>query len=131
METGQPVDDGAHIIYVNGEYRGDDAVGWLMHDFFCTQVKDMHYPVLAERVRQFKESDEGVSSMSKIWDELLEKSKELGLYEGRLEGERQGINNINTLNNILIKAGRLDDLTRATSDPDYQRKLMAELLPSA
>ena len=85
--------------------------------------------------------------MSKIWDELLEKSKELGLYEGRLEGERQGriegerqgriegerqgINNINTLNNILIKAGRLDDLTRATSDPDYQRKLMAELLPSA
>ena len=65
--------------------------------------------------------------MSKIWDELLEKSKELGLYEG----ERQGINNINALNNILIKAGRLDDLTRATTDPDYQKKLIAELLPSA
>ena len=155
METGQPADDGAHIIYVNGEYRGDDAVGRLMHDFFCTQAGDMHYPVLAERVRQFKESDEGVSSMSKIWDELLEKSKELGIYEGerqgriegerqgRIEGERQGriegerqcriegINNINALNSILIKAGRLDDLTRATSDPDYQKKLMAELLPSA
>ena len=77
--------------------------------------------------------------MSKIWDELLEKSKELGIYEGerhgRIEGERQGriegINNINALNSILIKAGRLDDLTRATSDPDYQKKLMAELLPSA
>ena len=65
--------------------------------------------------------------MSKIWDELLEKSKELGIYEG----ERHGINNINALNSILIKAGRLDDLTRATSDPDYQKKLMAELLPSA
>ena len=87
----------------------------------------LSYPVLAERVRQFKESDKGVSDMSKIWDELLEKSKELGLYEG----ERQGINNINALNNILIKAGRLDDLTRATTDPDYQKKLIAELLPSA
>ena len=65
--------------------------------------------------------------MSKIWDELLEKSKELGLYEG----ERQGIDSINALNNMLIKAGRLDDLTRATTDPDYQKKLMAELLPSA
>ncbi len=87
----------------------------------------LSYPVLAERVRQFKESDKGVSDMSKIWDELLEKSKELGLYEG----ERQGIDSINALNNMLIKAGRLDDLTRATTDPDYQKKLMAELLPSA
>ena len=93
--------------------------------------------------------------MSNIWDELLEKSKELGHYEGRLEGERQGriegerqgriegerqgriegerqgINNINTLNSILIRDGRFDDLTRATSDPDYQKKLMEELLPSA
>ncbi|MGM9539763.1 PD-(D/E)XK nuclease family transposase, partial [Anaerovibrio sp.] len=90
METGQNVHDGAHIIYVNGAYRGDDALGRLMHDFFCTRAEDMHYPVLAERVRQFKETKEGVSSMSNIWDELLEKSKELGLYEGRIEGERQG-----------------------------------------
>ncbi len=69
--------------------------------------------------------------MSKIWDELLEKSKELGIYEGEHQGRSEGINNINALNSILIKAGRLDDLTRATSDPDYQKKLMAELLPSA
>ena len=159
METGKPANDGSHIIYVNGAYRGDDAVGRLMHDFFCTQAKDMHYSVLAERVRQFKESDEGVSDMSNIWDELLEKSKELGLYEGRLEGERQGrlegmrqgrlegerqgrlegrlegerqaISNINALNSILIRDGRFEDLTRATSDPDYQKKLMDELLPSA
>ena len=143
METGKPANDGAHIIYVNGAYRGDDAVGRLMHDFFCTQAGDMHYSVLAERVRQFKESDEGVSDMSNIWDELLEKSKELGLYEGRLEGERQGrlegrlegerqgISNINALNSILIRDGRFEDLTRATSDPDYQKKLMDELLPSA
>ena len=143
METGEPVNDGAHIIYVNGAYRGDDAVGRLMHDFFCTQADEMNYSVLAERVRQFKESDEGVSSMSNIWDELLEKSKELGLYEGRIEGERQGriegerqgriegISNVNALNSILIRDGRFDDLTRATSDPDYQKKLMEELLPSA
>ena len=69
--------------------------------------------------------------MSKIWDELLEKSKELGIYEGERQGRIEGITNINALNSILIKSGRLDDLTRATSDPDYQKKLMAELLPSA
>ena len=43
--------------------------------------------------QSFKESDEGVSSMSKIWDELLEKSKELGIYEG----ERQGRIEINAV----------------------------------
>ncbi|MBQ3825022.1 MAG: Rpn family recombination-promoting nuclease/putative transposase, partial [Spirochaetaceae bacterium] len=30
---GEPYDDGVHTIYVNGAYTGDDAIGWLMHDF--------------------------------------------------------------------------------------------------
>ena len=29
-------DDGPHIIYVNGKYRGNDEAGKLMHDFSCT-----------------------------------------------------------------------------------------------
>mgnify|MGYP000497289649 CR=1 FL=1 len=28
----QPFGDGAHILYVNGEYRDDSAIGKLMHD---------------------------------------------------------------------------------------------------
>lgn len=35
-ETGKSFGDGSHIIYVNGTYRGEDALGKLMHDFFCT-----------------------------------------------------------------------------------------------
>ena len=34
-ETGENAEDGSHIIYVNGSYRGDDPVGQLMHDFSC------------------------------------------------------------------------------------------------
>jgi len=33
MATGKFFDDGEHILYVNGEYRGDSAIGKLMHDF--------------------------------------------------------------------------------------------------
>ena len=36
IELNKPFEDAAHIIYVNGEYRGDDDMGLLMHDFFCT-----------------------------------------------------------------------------------------------
>ena len=41
-----------------------------MHDFHCTRAEDMYYDVLAERVRYFKETEEGVSKMSKAMEEL-------------------------------------------------------------
>ena len=35
---------------------------------------------------------------------------------------------VNQLNQILIDAGRLDDLKRATKDKEYQNKLIEELV---
>ena len=34
-----------------------------MHDFSCTNAKDMHNKVLADRVRYFKEDERGVAIM--------------------------------------------------------------------
>lgn len=34
-EIDVPFQDGSHIVYVNGSYKGDNAVGRLMHDFGC------------------------------------------------------------------------------------------------
>ena len=48
-------DDGSHIIYVNGAYKGDDAIGNLLHDFACKESKDMYYPELAKGIKHFKE----------------------------------------------------------------------------
>lgn len=42
-------------MYVNGNYKGDDTIGKLMHDFGCKESKDMYYPELAKGVRHFKE----------------------------------------------------------------------------
>ena len=41
-----------------------------MHDFYCTDAKDMSYKELAERVRGFKETKKGVDSMCEILDEM-------------------------------------------------------------
>ncbi len=54
-ETNELFDDGSHIVYVNGNYKGDDTVGRLMHDFGCKEAKDMYYPELAKGVKHFKE----------------------------------------------------------------------------
>lgn len=42
--------DEEHIIYVNGQYRDDTPLGWLMHVFSCTRPEDMHYKQLADRI---------------------------------------------------------------------------------
>lgn len=69
-ETGEWFNDEAHIIFVNAKVRDDTALGRLMHDFACTDPADMKYPVLAERVRYFKEDRKGVVSMCKAMEEM-------------------------------------------------------------
>ena len=66
----RPFADGAHIIYVNGAFRGDTLIGQLMHDFNCTDADDMKDPLLQSRARYFKETTEGVSSMCRMMEEM-------------------------------------------------------------
>lgn len=74
------------ILFVNGEYRGNDDVGKLMEDFFCTTANDMHSNVLADRVRYFKETEKGAENMCKIVEDLCKEAKDEGLQRGRQEG---------------------------------------------
>ncbi len=57
-ETGALFGDESHILYVNAQIKGDTALGQLMHDFSCTSAEEMHYQILADRVRYFKEDTE-------------------------------------------------------------------------
>ena len=90
MTTGEAFEDGAYIIYVNREYRGDDELGRLMHDFNCHDAEDMHYDVLADRTRYLKDNPKGVTDMCKVMedmrDEALARGREEGLAVGREEG---------------------------------------------
>lgn len=69
-ETGEAFGDEAHIIYVNSQIKDDTALGRLMHDFVCTDPGEMNYPVLAQRVRYFKEDAKGVTTMCKAMEEM-------------------------------------------------------------
>lgn len=73
-ETGAYFNDGSHIIYVNGSYKDDnDPVGKLMHDFRCLSSVDMFYPILAEQVKYFKETEGGQEIMCQVFEDLAEK----------------------------------------------------------
>ena len=81
LATGEKFEDGAHIIYVNGAYRDETPIGKLMHDFSCTDPADMHYGVLADRVRFFKESKEGVAIMCKAMEDMRNQTLREGMME--------------------------------------------------
>ncbi len=68
--SGKKFEDGSHILYVNGAYRDETPIGKLMHDFSCTDPANMYYNVLADRVRFFKESKEGVAIMCKAMEDM-------------------------------------------------------------
>lgn len=95
-ETGENFGDEAHILYVNGAYRDESPIGILMHDFSCTDAKDMKYRTLAERVRYFKEDEKGVAAMCKAMEDMrneakLEERKEIAcslLVDGELSYEK-------------------------------------------
>ena len=79
----QPFGDGTHILYVNGQYRGDSEMGKLMHDFCCADPDEMYYMLFADKTRYLKESTEGVSEMCRAMEELREESFEEGREIGR------------------------------------------------
>ena len=65
-QTGKAFNDGTHIIYVNGQYKDvHTALGKLIHDFICTEAKDMLCEPMAEITKYYKETPEGVNSMCK------------------------------------------------------------------
>ena len=107
LGTGERFEDGSHILYVNGAYRGDTPIGKLMHDFSCTNAADMYYTTLADRVRFFKESKEGILIMCKVMEDMRKESLEEGVKEG-------------------IKAGAINTAKRMLSDGMLTLEKIAE-----
>ena len=89
ITTGKPFADGEHILYVNGEYRGDSDIGKLMHDFNCTDADDMNFKLMADRTRYLKENPKGVSEMCRIMEDMRNESLKEGIKEGIKEGMKE------------------------------------------
>ena len=69
-------------FYVNGSYKGDDAVGRLMHDFGCKKSKDIYYSELAKGVKHFKEEG-GRKAMCEAVEKYAEKRAAIKVKEER------------------------------------------------
>lgn len=88
-EVDEKFKDESHILYVNSKIQGDTDLGRLMHDLHCKNADDMYSPVLAGRVRELKETQEGVISMCREMDQIYNDGIEEGKLEGKLEGKKE------------------------------------------
>lgn len=89
-ETGVVFGDGSHILYVNGSYKDDkDPIGRLMHDFRCVSSVDMFYPLLAEQVKHYKETEGGREIMSKNVEDWAMGIAEKKVFEKQKESAKR------------------------------------------
>lgn len=85
-EVNAGFNDETYIIYVNGTNRDDTELGHLMHDLNCKNAADMYSPILAARVRELKETEEGVQHMCKELEELIKSGEMRGIAIGEERG---------------------------------------------
>lgn len=81
--------DGSHILYVNSQIQDDTKLGRLMHDLHCKNADEMYSEVLAARVRQLKETPEGVEYMCKEMDRIYGMGEEQGRAMERKNTEHE------------------------------------------
>ncbi len=94
-ELGKDLGDEQHTIYVNAQIQDESALGKLMEDFRCTEAKNMNYKVLADRVKYFKEDEEGVTTMCRVLEEMREQVAE----------EQNIVTLLNSVKNLMKNLG--------------------------
>ena len=61
-----------------------------MHDFQCSLASEMQSGILAKRVRELKETEEGAKTMCEEMDRIFREGRRLGEKHGEKRGERRG-----------------------------------------
>ena len=79
IENGTPLNDGAHILFVNAAYsdpEDDSALAKLMHDFRSKRADEMFTKLLADKTRYLKDTSEGVSEMCEAIERMRNEAAE-------------------------------------------------------
>ena len=136
--SGRLFGDQSHVIYINAAAVDRLDIGEkdlpekeadlyrLVHDFHCKKADEMYNNVLAQRVRELKETEGGI----RIMCEEMNKIYRWGQREGERIGEERGVKigeeKMSRLTIRLLHDGRITDLEKAASNTDYLNKLFKE-----
>jgi len=120
-EIEEPLNDGSHIVYVNGNYKGNDEIGKLMADFRSTSSDGMNYKELADGLHHFKETEEGrdvmCESVKKYAEEYAKEYAEEYATDTKIEMVKNLMSNMKwtleqTLNNMGVSDNERSIITK-------------------
>lgn len=120
-ETGKPFEDGSHIIYVNGSYKGESEVAKLIEDFHQKDSEKMHYKALADGVKHFKETEGGRETMSEAVEEYAKEYAEEYAGEKLLQSVKNLMNSMNISLEQAIKLLGIQGTSRDYIISRYRR----------
>ena len=116
-ETEETFGDGSHIIYVNGSYKGDDAIGKLVSDFHQTDSEKMYYSELADGVEHYKETEKGRGNMSEAVEKYAREYAEECVIVEKITSVKNLMNNMK-----LTLEQTLEQALNALGIPDKDRE---------
>ena len=92
-----------------------------MHDFACTNTKDMYYEVLADRVHYFKEDEKGVAVMCKAMEDMRNEAAHEAAHKAERESARKTAKR-------FLKMGKLshEEISDGTGLPLEEVKALEE-----
>lgn len=83
--TGKRADDEVRIIYINGEYRDNDSIGRMMHDFNCTDSNEIFSDMFRKITSYLKTDKGGIKEMSAIFESIEARGLRKGIEEKQKE----------------------------------------------
>jgi hypothetical protein len=120
------------ILTIENDKRNvliEKAVGKAIDECIKDDVlKDFFIEYRKEVIRMGALGYSAQRHLQAVVEEAKEISLEQGMQIGEKKGVKLGIDIINQLNCALAAAGRNDDIIKAASDPEYQLKLIRELI---
>ncbi len=103
--------------HVNAQIKDETELGKLMHDMWCVEAEDMHYGILAERVRYFKENEEGVATMCRAMEEM--------------RNDTVFTTTLALIKNVMLSGYTAEDAMKLLRIPaDDHAKYMPDLMPA-
>ena len=117
-EVTEDFQDGAHIIYVNAKIKDKEtALGRLMHDLQCRTADEMFSEILAERVRELKETPKGVEDMCREMDEIYNEGIEIGETRGEQKAKKE---TVMTLASMGMSVDKISQAVKESMDQIQQ-----------
>lgn len=93
-ETGQKVDDGIHEIYVNTKINDGTTIAELMQCLEQENVDNKKFPCLTAKVKQYKETEEGVSTMCELIEQYARDHVKEFADEAKMKERMNNVKNI-------------------------------------